>query len=191
VRFVLGLIITVSVALLTGFGASYLALEDGRLFGALRIGPWAAWPGAGGGSVDPYTMAFLARTGRLQLGRSEGLRFTARTDSGGTPLRRECRYTIEGTTPVAAMWTLYARAPDASVIGEPSRRPAIDSVNLARQTDGGIAVHVGPRVRPGTWLATPGTGPYALVLNLYDTSVFAGLGATLDALPVIEPEGCE
>lgn len=189
-RLVLGLLVALTVALATGFGASWFALEDGRLFGALRLGPWAAWPGAGVTDADPYTRAWLARTGQLQLGRSEGLRFIARTDSGGTGLRRECQYVIEGTTPVAALWTLYARAPDGAVIGDPEREPAITSTDLPRRTDGTAVIRIGPQARPGNWLATPGTGEYALVLNIYDTSVFAGLGATLNAMPVIVPERC-
>ncbi|MEX0628606.1 MAG: DUF1214 domain-containing protein [Cucumibacter sp.] len=190
-RFVSGLILGIFVALLVGFGASFYALEDGRLFGALRIGPWAAWPGAGTDNVDPYTRAFLARSGQLQLGRSEGMRFIASTDSGGTPLRRQCRYQIDGTTPVATMWTLYARAPDSAVIGVPDRRPFIDSVTIPRHPDGRLTIRAGPGAVPGSWLATPGDGEYMLVLSIYDTSVFAGLGATLDALPVIYPEGCQ
>ena len=189
-RFVLGLLVTLGIALLTGFGASWVALEDGRLFGALRIGVWAAWPSAGSADVDPYTRAFLARIGQLQLGRSEGIRFTARTDSGGTQLRRECRYTVAGGTPVATLWTVYARTADGTVVGDAERRPGIDSASLPRRPDGSFVIHVGPGARPGNWLATPGSGEYELVLSIYDTSVFAGLGATLDTLPVIAPEGC-
>ncbi len=189
-RFAFGLTLALVIALLTGFGVSWYALEDGRFFGALKLGPWAAWPAAGGDAVDPYTRAWLARSGQLQLGRSEGMRFIAIADSGGTPLDRACFYRVEGNTPVATLWIIYARLPGGEVIGLDDRRPFIDSVTLPRNPDGSFAVGAGPDPVPGTWLATTGSGHYELVLDIYDTSVFAGLGATLDVMPAIYPQGC-
>src|SRR3990170_4069258 len=101
----------IAVALGIGFGLSWYALSDGRLFGALQVGPWAAWPEAGAPAPDPYTKAHLSRTGALQLGQSEGLQFIASTDSDGRPLLRNCRYRIDGATPVATFWTLVALDP--------------------------------------------------------------------------------
>ena len=87
-RFLIQLLSMVAVALVVGFGLSYYALTDGRLLGALKVGPWAAWPAVGSASPDPYTRAYLARTGALQLGQGEGLAFTAADDSDGHPLDR-------------------------------------------------------------------------------------------------------
>ena len=105
-RFLLNLLAMLAVALVVGFGLTWYALTDGRLFGAYQIGPWTAWPEAGSPAPDPYTRAFLARSGALQLGQSEGLQFVATTDSDGQPLDRNCRYRIDGTTPAATFWTL-------------------------------------------------------------------------------------
>ncbi len=90
-----------AVALLVGFGLSWYALTDGRLFGAYQSGPWVAWPQAGSPDPDPYSRAFLSRNGALQLGQSEGLQFVATTDSDGRTLDRICAYRIDGTTPLA------------------------------------------------------------------------------------------
>ena len=57
----------VAIALGLGFGLSWYALTDGRYFGAAQIGPWAAWPRAGLPSPDPYTRAYLARTGAFPV----------------------------------------------------------------------------------------------------------------------------
>src|SRR5690554_4236243 len=78
-RLLIGLVVALSV----GFGTSYYALTDGRLFAAVRVGAWAAWPDVGQPMPDPYSRAYLARTGTLQLGYAEGLQFTASTDDAG------------------------------------------------------------------------------------------------------------
>ena len=36
------------IALTVGFGLSWYALTDGRIFGAVEIGPWSAWRNVGG-----------------------------------------------------------------------------------------------------------------------------------------------
>jgi len=46
-RFLGNLLLMLAVALAVGFGLSWYALNDGRLFGAAQIGPWTAWPRAG------------------------------------------------------------------------------------------------------------------------------------------------
>ena len=67
------------------------------LFGAIEIGPWTAWRDVGVPDPDPYTRAYIARTGALQLGASEGLQFVATSDSDNRRLDRDCRYRIDGT----------------------------------------------------------------------------------------------
>src|SRR5687768_3972664 len=98
----------IAVALSVGFGLSYYALTDGRLFGVARVGPWTAWPDVGSNTPNPYTRGHLAREASLQLGQSEGLQFSADTDSQGEPLTLDCGYRIEGKTPLATFWTLVA-----------------------------------------------------------------------------------
>ena len=43
---------------------------------------------------------------------------------------------------------------------------------------------------PGNWLELTGTGPFSLVLTLYDTTVFSGLNGSTNNMPVIEREDC-
>ena len=70
-RFLINLLLMLVVALAIGFGLSWYALTDGRLFGAAQLGPWIAWPRAGSPAPDPYTRAYLARSGALQLGQGQ------------------------------------------------------------------------------------------------------------------------
>ena len=189
-RFLLHLIATVAVALAVGFGLSWYALTDGRLFGAVEIGPWAAWRDVGVPAPDPYTRAFIARTGALELGASEGLQFIARTDSDNRQLDRNCSYRIDGETPVARFWTLVPVDQDGAPIARPDGPLAFHSARLARADDGSIELHVSKRLSPRNWLEITGDGPFALTLTLYETLSVAGVGAGVTRLPAIIREAC-
>jgi hypothetical protein len=189
-RFLLHLLTLVGVALCVGFGLSWYALSDGRLFGAIRIGPWTAWHDVGTPNPDPYTRAYVARSGALQLGASEGLQFTATTDSDGQRLDRNCSYRIDGTTPVATFWTLVPVDGDNRIIARPGGPPAFNSTRIARATDGSLQLYVGKALSPRNWLEIAGEGSFSLVLTLYDTASFAGVAAAPASLPAIIREGC-
>ena len=181
----------IAVALGTGFGLSWYALNDGRLFGAVEIGPWQAWRDVGVPSPDPYTRAYIARSGALELGASEGLQFVATFDSDNRRLDRNCRYRIDGSTPPARFWTLVPVAPDS---GAPITRPDgptdFHSARLSRASDGAVALYVSKTLAPQNWLEIAGDGPFNLVLTLYDTSSLSGTGANVTTLPSIIREAC-
>ena len=176
-RFVFYLLMMIAVALTVGFGLSYYALTDGRLFGAAQVGPWTAWPDVGASAPNPYTRGHLAREAALQLGQSEGLQFTATTDSDGQPLTRDCSYRIDGKTPLATFWTLVALDAQGINIAAPDTEPAMRSTGLARANDGSVVVNVGTTLQPGNWLELVGEGPFTLELTLYDTAVFSGFSS--------------
>lgn len=180
----------IGVALSVGFGLSWYALSDGRLFGAVRVGPWTAWHDAGSSTPDPYTRAYVARGGAFQLGTSEGLQFVAHTDSDGQGLDRACRYRIDGTTPVATFWTLVPVGPNDEIISRPDGPPAFNSTRVARNTDGSLLLYVSKHLSPRNWLEITGEGSFSLVLTLYDTTSFAGTDTTPVTLPAIIREGC-
>ena len=184
------LLLLVAVALGVGFGLSWYALNDGRLFGTRQIGPWAAWPDLGAPSPNPYTRANLARTGALQLGRSEGLQFIAAIDSAGEPLDLACLYRIEGPTPAASLWTLAAIGPDGVNVASPGTPPNLDSVHVTRTNDGIAIINVSSRLASQNWLEVNGSGPFSLVLTFYDTQLATGLGADPDLMPSITRGKC-
>lgn len=179
-----------AVALAVGFGLSWYTLSDARFFGAFRVGPWTAWPAVGAPGPDPYTRASLARRGALQLGVSEGLRFTATTDSDGRPLIADCRYRIAGATPPAAFWTLVPTDPDGVIIARPDGAAALRSTGVARRGDGSFVLYVSRTLAPGNWLEIVGAGPFELVLTLYDTPIVSGVGSGVATLPAIVREAC-
>jgi len=189
-RFLINLVLMLVVALAIGFGLSWYAVTDGRLVGAAQIGPWTAWPRAGSPEPDPYTKAYLARSGALQLGQGEGMQFIATADSDGTPLNRNCRYRIDGTTPTATFWTLVPTAPDGSTIARPDGPPGFNSARIARANDGSVQLYVSKTLAPLNWLEITGNGSFQMLLTLYDTTIFTNTGTGPAPLPSIIREAC-
>lgn len=189
-RFVLRLLLLIVVALGAGFGLSYYALTDGRLFGGAQIGPWTAWPDVGAPAPNPYTRAHLTREAALQLGRAEGLQFVADTDSEGQPLDLACTYLVEGRVPTSTFWTLTAVDSEWTSLAAPDTSAAIRSTDVVRTEAGSIAIHVGTRLSPGTWYELTGTGAFSLVINLYDTTALSGFGSGDSSLPTITRGDC-
>ena len=189
-RFLINLFLMLAVALALGFALSYYSLTDGRLVGAAQFGPWSAWPRAGSPTPDPYTKAYLARTGALQLGQAEGVQLVATADSDGNPLDRNCRYRIDGRTPTSSFWTLVPTTPDGATIARPDGPPGFESSRIARAADGSVQLYVSKSLSPLNWLELSGNGPFWLVLTLYDTTLFTGAGAGDAVLPAIIREAC-
>lgn len=189
-RFVLRLLMSIAVALSVGFGLSYYALTDGRYFGAVSLGPWFAWPDTGAPTPNPYSSGHIARESALQLGRAEGLRFMATTDSDGEPLDLACSYRLDGHVPVSTFWTLTAVDADWVNLAAPGTRTFLRSSDVVRTTAGALAIHVGTQLQPGTWLELAGSGPFSLVLTLYDTTALSSFAAADTTMPSITMEGC-
>jgi hypothetical protein len=189
-RFVLLLLASITVALATGFGLSYYALTDGRLFGAAQLGPWISWPDLGSASPNPYSRGHLTREAALQLGRAEGLQFIATTDSKGEALDLACSYTLAGHVPVSSFWTLVATNGEGINLAIPDGNIALRSSEVVRNNDGSMVVHVGTRLASGNWLELTGTGAFELKLTLYDTTAFSGFSSDNDKMPSITRGDC-
>lgn len=190
-RLVVHVTLMVVVALALGFGLSWYALSDGGLFGASRAGPWQVWRDVGVPAPDPYTRAYIARTGALELGAGEGLQFIATTDSDDHRLDRSCRYRIDGRTPAARFWTLVpVSADDGAPIARPDGPTEFHSARLSRAGDGSVELYVSKAISPENWLEITGEGPFNLVLTFYDTANLASVGTDATMLPTIIREGC-
>lgn len=181
IRTALLVLLTLVVAVLGGAASVWYVLLPEEGIGSVAVGGWAAQPLMGTPDADPYTKARIARQGVLALGRAEGMPFIALTDSAGTPLRAECEYTVEGKVPPSRFWTLFpVDRSMRSLASDPTRRAAISSLELVRAADDAVTIAVGPRPRPGNWMAVRAEGPMAFVLTLYDAPIagnadFAGL----------------
>ncbi len=190
-RFILFLLLSLSIALGLGAASARWALEQSAEIGTVRVGAWHADPLIGSVEADPYAKARLARTGNLTLGIGEGIVFRAETDSDGLRLRRTCRYRLEGALPVAQVWSLVPYAADGRLLQPGEGRPGwLLSDSLLRDESNGFTIQLGPRAAPGNWLALGGTGDFLLALTLYDTPASASSGLSDLTLPRIVRTDC-
>jgi hypothetical protein len=189
-RLLIDIAIAVLIATVIGFATAWYAVDRGFLFGAVTVGPWNAWPGAGTPDADPYAIARLARTGEVPLGAGEGLAFTAATDQGGTPLSGRCTYRVDGQTPAARLWTLTAYDGSGRLMANAARRTGFHSREILRRLDGSFVITVSPEVHPGNWLPVNGADSFSLVLRLYDTPLTTGGEVAESDMPRIVREGC-
>lgn len=187
---VVNLAITLVVAAGTGIGSAQLAIERGRLFGAVSADGWTAWPASGSLNADPYSLAMLARTGEIPLGDGEGIAFTTTTDSGGRPLSGACVYQVSGETPPARLWTLSAYDADGLLMPNPARRTGFHSQEILRDGSGGFVITISADVAPGNWLPIGRPEHFDLVLRLYDTPLTTGSQITDLVMPAVHRVGC-
>lgn len=191
--FRLPFLIMVSLAIAFGVGAwsASATLKATSGFGAIRLGPWNAYPDLQTADADPYAKAHRAGEGRLLLGRAEGLVFTARADQQGAPLSGRCSYLISGSTPPARFWTLRVAladgAPAPATAGFPQ---SLTSWNTLRSVDGEFEITVAPRPTSGNWIRVASGGAIAIVLTLIDTPTAGSVGLVELDMPTISKLGC-
>jgi hypothetical protein len=185
----------VALALITAFGlgvgSTVVMLDASTGFGAIRIGPWTAFPEAQMPDADPYAKAHRARAGRLLLGSAEGLTFTASADQDGRPLTPACVYEMAGNTPLARFWTLYAGNASAEPLDPGDELPAaFNAWNVLRGPDGSFTVRIAAAAQPGNWLAVKRGRPFRLVLTLLDTPTAGSSGVLEIDMPSLRKVSC-
>jgi hypothetical protein len=185
----------VALALITAFGigigSTVMMLDASAGFGAIRIGPWIAFPEAQMPDADPYAKSHRARAGRLLLGSAEGLTFRADADQDGKRLSTACTYEMSGNTPPARFWTFYAADAGGEPLDAGAEIPsAFNSWNVLRDPGGAFRVTISPTAQPGNWLAIRRGRPYRLVLSLLDTPTAGSNGVLAIDMPIIRKVGC-
>lgn len=189
-RLVIDLAIAIAIAVVVGVSSAWMAVDRGRLFGAVTVGDWTAWPQEGSVDADPYSLAMLARTGEVPLGAGEGLSFTADRDTNGDALTGICTYAVSGETPSARMWTLTAYDGDGRLMVNVARRSGFHSREIVRNADGTFRIIVSPTVTSGNWLPVAPAGRINLVLRLYDTPLTTGSRIAGLVMPTITRVAC-
>ncbi len=61
---------------------------------------------------------------------------------------------------------------------------------MARANDGSTQLYIGRSLSPLNWLEIGGEGPFRLIMTLYDTTIFSGVGSGAATLPSIIRESC-
>jgi hypothetical protein len=178
------------LALGLGLSSANWAMSGDPPFGSLRLGPWQAWPKLGAPEADPYMRAIIARRGDVPLATGEGLGFTARTDSEGRPLDSACTYTIGAVAPMARLWTLTLYDGEARLPATELGRRSFTSAEVLRDSQDRFTIALSRHLQPGNWLQLPASGPFTVVLRLYDPPGAAGANLEETDFPVIQPLGC-
>ena len=189
-RLAVAVVLGLCLALFLGLGSAWLAVRSPAPIDAITIGPWQAWPNAGTEAVDPYSDAWIARTGELPLGSGEGLALFARTDGAGEPLHFFCEYAIVGQTPPARLWTMAVEQEDGTTIAGGNGTFALGSDSVVRAPDGSFLVTVSRKPMPGNWLSSEGTGRFRVVVRLYDTTARSVTGINRLVMPEIRRTRC-
>ena len=188
--FLILFVLTISIG--GGAASVWYLLSSQEGIGALTVGSWTAFPKIGTPDADPYSKARVAREGVLSLGRAEGLTFVAEQDSDGRPLRRDCSYTIAGTTPPARFWTLFAADKSLVVLSNgKGPAPATNSQQILRAVDDTFAIALGPHPAAGNWIPVGGIGPMTFLLTLYDTPIETSTGSEGIQLPQVKRTTCD
>ncbi|MDT3376254.1 DUF1214 domain-containing protein [Labrys portucalensis] len=191
---ILGLVYALALGGALGLGLTWWATGADFQLGALRFGPWTAWPLADPLGADRYSRARIARSGDLPLGPGEGLAFTAWEDSAGRALDGTCRYRLSAMLPQARWWTLSLYDRSDRLARNPSNRAGFTSASVLRGEEGRVTVTVAPDSQPGNWLPSS-PGPMSLILRLYDSPISTGLATEFGAgrsiaVPAIERLDC-
>jgi len=179
------------IGLAVGLWSAEMTVRSFRGFGAVAIGPWKASVEAGSPDTDPYSRAFLERSGEIPLGLAEGLQFVANVDSDGARLDARCTYRLGAKAPPARRWTLSLVNRRGFPVANPAERYGFRSTEIVREPGGAFTILVSPHVQSGNWLPVGLPERFALVLRLYDSPVSA-TAATIEpaSMPRIVREGC-
>ena len=185
----------VALALITAFGlgigSTVMMLNASSGFGAIKIGPWTAFPEAQMPDADPYAKSHRARAGRLLLASAEGLTFQAGLDQNGRPLSPACTYEMTGQTPPARFWTLFAADSTNEPLTPGDALPAaFNAWNVLRASNGAFTIRISASAQPGNWLALKRGRPFRLVLSLLDTPTAGSSGVLEIDMPALRKVSC-
>ena len=173
-RFLLLLTWALIVAMGVGAGSAYYLIKDDSNLGSVTVGNWQVWPMIGQAEADPYSLALRVRARSIPLGAAEGLAFTAKSIAPGQPLERACSYRLVGQIPRSRIWTLVLTDLDGTPLisqDEPPKLAGVHSKNVVRQADGAVRISIGPQAKPGNWIRQTGSGPFKIILRIYDTEL--------------------
>ncbi|SOE17484.1 hypothetical protein SAMN05877838_2384 [Hoeflea halophila] len=183
--------LTLAIAFGGGVWSASWTLQATSGFGAIRLGPWSAYPELQTASADPFAKAHRAGDGRLLLGRAEGLVFTASSDETGTPLSGRCSYEVSGSTPPARFWTLRVIDENGAALEAPPRVPtSLNSWTTLRKADGSFSIRLDSVATAGNWMWLDAEGEISLVLTLIDSPAAASLNMVELDMPKISRIGC-
>jgi len=166
-RVLLNVAVFMGAALGVGVGSAWHMTEYGSELTVRRIGPWVVWTAAGRTDADPYTTAYIARSGRIPITSATARYYRARTDSEGRVLDASCDYEVRGVGPDADWWSLAAYDMEGRVMENAAERYAVNADAVLRDNAGRYAIVLSNRPHPGNWLPVRSDYRFQLMLRSY------------------------
>ncbi len=190
--FFLRFVVFIVVAILLGLGFTALSLSTSSGFAAKREGSWKSWKNAGHLKADPYTRAFVAKTGQLPLPPQIAQTYFALYDNAHRRLHTSCTYLVESPPVAAKWWTLAAYDYSGRVFKNPVERYSFNAESAMAKFEGGFHVYISKTPQPENWLPMGSNGPFILVYRLYRKQLTDDdIGEEKDVpLPLIKRVSC-
>lgn len=157
----------VIVAIVLGLMMTSFSLSTGSGIAAVRQGGWKSWKNAGHVRADPYTRAYIAKTGQLPLPPQIAQTYFALYDNAHRRLHTSCSYLIESPAVEAKWWTLAVYDYDGKIFNNPHNRYSFNAESAMIKFDGGFHVYISQWPQPENWLPVGNHGPFILVYRLY------------------------
>ena len=164
---IINVAIFVLTALASGFGSTWLVLENGSRLTSTIDGQWKSWRTAGRPDADPYARAHLSRTGRLPLSSENVQYFMAKTDNQGLRLLGTCEYIIENSDIMSNWWSLSAFDENGKLQKNSAGRYAFNSSTILRDSDGKYQIYLSAAPRARNWLPTNLGNKITLLFRLH------------------------
>lgn len=165
--FFLRFVVFIVVAIFLGLGFTALSLSTSSGFAAKREGGWKSWRLAGHQQADPYTRAFVAKTGQLPFPPQIAQTYFALYDNAHRRLHTSCTYLIESGAVEAKWWTLAAYDYNGLVVANPQKRYSFNAESAMTKFEGGFQIYISRHPQPENWLPMGSQGPFILVYRLY------------------------
>ncbi len=155
------------LSLVVAIISAWYMIAKGSPVSVQTFGPWTSWVTAGSPLADPYTRAYIARSGLLPLTATSARYFTATTDSNGRTLNASCIYNLEGKTIDALWWSIAVYDLEGQSFSNQMFRYAFSKDNLFLRENGTYQITVSKEARPGNWLPVNGNVDFILKLRIY------------------------
>ena len=190
--FFLRFVVFVLIAIMLGLGLTSLSLSTGSALATKSERGWKSWKNAGHVDADPYTRAYIAKTGQLPFPPQIAQTYYALYDNAHRRLHTSCTYLIEGPPVEAKWWTLAVYDYNGKIFENPVQRYSFNAESAMVRFEGGFHIYVSQTPQPENWLPVGSQGPFILVYRLYrKTFTDEQVAKKLDVpMPMIKRVAC-
>ncbi|GJM01774.1 MAG: membrane protein [Rhodomicrobium sp.] len=155
------------LAMVVGLGLTSISLSTGSGLAAKRLGGWKSWKSAGHQNADPYTRAYVAKTGQLPLPPQIAQTYFALYDNAHRRLHTSCSYLVESPAVEAKWWTLAVYDLNGKIFKNDVGRYSFNAGSAMTRFNGGFRVFLSQSPQPDNWLPIGEYGQFVLVYRLY------------------------